>query len=74
MVAAAGGGGDMICVVVVEAHPLFRERLSGLRATVSAIEVVAAVGDRDEAVRRCLELRPDVVLMDLNLPGTPSLM
>lgn len=63
----------MIRVVVVDDHPLFRDGLTGLLATVADVEVVAAVGEGDEAVRRTLELTPDVVLMDLNLPGTPGL-
>lgn len=63
----------MIRVVVVDDHPLFRDGLAGLLATVDDIEVVAAVGDGDEAVLRTRELVPDVVLMDLNLPGTPGL-
>lgn len=41
--------------------------------TVGDVEVGAAVGDGDEAVRHTVELAPDVVLMDLNLPGTPGL-
>ncbi len=63
----------MIRVLVVDDHPMFREGLRGLLATVPDVEVLAAVGDGDEAVRRALELTPDVVLMDLNLPGTPGL-
>jgi DNA-binding NarL/FixJ family response regulator len=63
----------VIRVLVVDDHPMFREGLRGLLATVPDVEVLAAVGDGDEAVRRALELTPDVVLMDLNLPGTPGL-
>jgi DNA-binding NarL/FixJ family response regulator len=50
---------------------------SGFRALLSAeddIEVVAEAGDGAEAVRLCLELEPDVVLMDIRMPGTDGLM
>lgn len=63
----------MIRVLVVDDHPLFRAGLAGLLETVEDVEVVAAVGDGEAAVRRCAELAPDVVLMDLNLPGLPGL-
>jgi DNA-binding NarL/FixJ family response regulator len=63
----------VIRVLVVDDHPLFRDGLAGLLATVADIEVVDAVGDGDTAVRRALDLLPDVVLMDLNLPGVPGL-
>ena len=59
--------------MVVDDHPLFRAGLTGLLATVTDVEVVAAVGDGDEAVRQAVDLQPQVVLMDLNLPGTPGL-
>ncbi len=62
-----------IRVLIVDDHPLFRDGLAGLLATVEDMEVVAAVGDGEAAVRRTVELVPDVVLMDLNLPGTPGL-
>lgn len=62
-----------IRVLVVDDHPLFRAGLTGLLATVPDVEVVAAVGDGDEAVRAAAELSPQVVLMDLNLPRTPGL-
>ncbi|RNM16346.1 response regulator [Nocardioides pocheonensis] len=63
----------MIRVLVVDDHPLFRDGLVGLLATVADVEVVDAVGDGETAVRRCAELAPDIVLMDLNLPGMPGL-
>jgi DNA-binding NarL/FixJ family response regulator len=63
----------MIRVLVVDDHPLFRDGLAGLLATVDDVEVVDAVGDGEAAVRRSAELAPDVVLMDLNLPGLPGL-
>ncbi|HET6967090.1 MAG TPA: response regulator transcription factor [Ornithinibacter sp.] len=63
----------MISVLVVDDHPLFRDGLTGLLATVPDVAVLDAVGDGESAVQRAVELRPDVVLMDLNLPRTPGL-
>ena len=63
----------MIRVLVVDDHPLFRTGLTGLLETVPDIEVVGQAGDGDAAVSRAVELEPDVVLMDLNLPTTPGL-
>jgi DNA-binding NarL/FixJ family response regulator len=63
----------MIRVLVVDDHPLFREGLRGLLATVADIDVLDAVGEGETAVQRSSQLSPDVVLMDLNLPGTPGL-
>jgi DNA-binding NarL/FixJ family response regulator len=60
-------------VLVVDDHPLFRDGLAGLLRTVPEIELLDAVGDGESAVRRCRELSPDVVLMDLNMPGLPGL-
>ena len=59
----------MIRVLVVDDHRLFRSGLAGLLETVADVEA----GDGDVAVTRSLELRPDVVLMDLNLPTVPGL-
>lgn len=63
----------MITVLVVDDHPLFRDGLTGLLDTVPDVSVLDAVGDGEAAVTRAAELRPDVVLMDLNLPGMPGL-
>ncbi|HEU4423655.1 MAG TPA: response regulator transcription factor, partial [Pilimelia sp.] len=56
-------------VLIVDDHPVVRE---GLRAVLSAepdLHVIAEVGSGEDAVRLATELRPDVVLMDLRLPG-----
>lgn len=63
----------MIRVLVVDDHPLFRDGLTGLLATVPDVEVVGTAGDGPSAVRLARELTPDVVLMDLNLPGVGGL-
>lgn len=63
----------MIRVIVVDDHPLFRQGVVGLLATVPDVEVVASSADGESGVRQTIELRPDVVLMDLNLPDLPGL-
>lgn len=59
-----------IKVMIVDDHAVVR---SGLRAFLSVIpdlELVGEAGGGDEAVVRCGLLKPDVVLMDLMMPGT----
>ena len=69
----ATGAALVITVLVVDDHPLFRDGLVGLLDVIEDVTVVGVVGDGELAVSRSLELRPDVVLMDLNLPTTPGL-
>jgi DNA-binding NarL/FixJ family response regulator len=60
-------------VLVVDDQALVRE---GLRLVLEAepdLEVVGEAGDGDAAVREALRLRPDVVLMDVRMPGTDGL-
>jgi two-component system, NarL family, nitrate/nitrite response regulator NarL len=55
-------------VVIAEDHPVFREGLlSVLQA--SEVMVLAAVGDAESALTAVRSGQPDVVLMDLALPG-----
>lgn len=56
-------------VVIVDDHPLFRDGLRGALASMPGIEVVGEAGDGDAAVEVVERLSPDVVLMDLQLPG-----
>lgn len=56
-------------VLIVDDHPVVREGLRVLLAAEPDLAVVGDCGRGDEAVRLALRLRPDVVLMDLRLPG-----
>ena len=58
-----------IRVLIVDDHPLFRDGMAGLLDSVGETEVVGEAATGEEAVERALELRPDVVLMDVNMPG-----
>jgi DNA-binding NarL/FixJ family response regulator len=65
--------GEPITVVIVDDHPVVR---NGLRALVDSLPGLAAVGeaqDGEGAVREVQLLRPDVVVMDIQMPGTDGL-
>jgi DNA-binding NarL/FixJ family response regulator len=59
----------MIRVLLADDHGLVRDGLGRLLASVPDIEVVAAAADGAEAVELAREHRPDVILMDLRMPG-----
>lgn len=59
----------MIRIVIVDDHDLVREGIRALLEQDPLFEVVGETGDGQEAVRVVTRLRPDVVLMDVNLPG-----
>lgn len=59
----------MIRVLVVDDHPVVRAGLAGMIGRADGIEVVGEAGDGEQAVSRVTELSPDVVLMDLRMPG-----
>nr|WP_279591231.1 response regulator transcription factor [Modestobacter marinus] len=54
---------------MVDDHRLFRESLGALLAVHEGIEVVAEGADGEEAVRLARTHRPDVVLLDVEMPG-----
>jgi len=56
-------------VLVVDDHPLYREGLVGLLGTTDDLVVVGQAADGLNAVRLATELAPDVVVMDLTMPG-----
>jgi DNA-binding NarL/FixJ family response regulator len=58
-----------IRVVVADDHPVVREGLRSFLATRPGLDVVAEAGSADETVAAAEEHRPDVVLVDLMMPG-----
>ena len=63
----------MIRVLVVDDHPIVRQGLRSYLSSREGIEVVADAADGESAVALADELRPDVVLMDLAMPGMGGL-
>ncbi|MDV3239877.1 MAG: response regulator [Gammaproteobacteria bacterium] len=59
-------------ILVIDDHTLFRVGLQGLLAH-RGIEVVGAVGDGQEGLELADRLRPDVVLLDMRMPGMDGL-
>lgn len=64
---------DRLRVVLADDHAIVRNGLRLLLEGDGNIEVVAEAGDADEASRRVLGHKPDVLVLDLNMPGAPSL-
>jgi DNA-binding NarL/FixJ family response regulator len=59
----------VIRVLLADDHPLVRQGLRAVLATADDVEVVDEVSDGREAVRRAAQVTPDVVVMDLQMPG-----
>ncbi|WP_406382531.1 response regulator [Streptomyces sp. NBC_01618] len=60
-------------IVVVDDHEVVRDGFAGLLDTQPDFMVVGTASDGAEAVRVCAEQRPDVVLMDVRMPGTDGI-
>jgi len=56
-------------VLVVDDHPLYRSGLHTLFSTVPDIEMIGEAGTGEDAVNLAGQLQPDVVVMDLQMPG-----
>jgi DNA-binding NarL/FixJ family response regulator len=61
---------EYIRTLIADDHPHFRDGLRALLLSAPDVEVVGEAQDGEEAVRLAARLQPDVILMDLNMPGT----
>lgn len=64
---------EPVRVVLADDHTIFRAGLRALLELERDIEVVGEAADGDEAVDQARKLKPDVVIMDLSMPGTNGL-
>ena len=60
---------DTVRVLIAEDHPLFREGMRGRLDRVADVAVVGEAASGDEAVEMAHKLEPDVILMDIKMPG-----
>ena len=60
---------DSVRVIIADDHPLFREGMRGRLDRVADIAVVGEAASGDEAVELAKELEPDIILMDIKMPG-----
>jgi DNA-binding NarL/FixJ family response regulator len=59
--------------LIADDHVLVRQGIRRLLQDESDLEIVSEAGDAAEALKGVTELRPDIVLMDLGMPGFSSL-
>lgn len=58
-----------IRLMIADDHKLFREGIKALLAVTEDIEIIGEADDGESALRTSQELQPDVILMDINMPG-----
>jgi two-component system NarL family response regulator len=58
-----------ISVLIADDHRLFAEALEAILASEPEIEIVGRASNGEEAVEQALALHPDVILMDIAMPG-----
>ena len=67
------GGGGVISVLLVDDQPLLRRGFRMILEAEDGVTVAGEAGDGAEAVALARSLRPDVVLMDIRMPGTDGI-
>jgi DNA-binding NarL/FixJ family response regulator len=60
---------DPLRILIADDHPLFRKGMRALLTSLPDIEVVGEAATGDEAITLAATLQPDVILMDLQMPG-----
>lgn len=65
-------GGKQIRCVIADDHTLLRQGVRRLLEEASDFAVVGEAADASEALKQVLEYRPDVILLDISMPGMSS--
>lgn len=60
-----------IRIAIVDDHEILREGLRAVFDNVAEFEVVAEAAEGEQALRLCRQVRPDVVVVDVRMPGMP---
>jgi two-component system response regulator NreC len=63
----------MTTIVIADDHAVMRSGLRMLLEAEDDLEVLAEAGDVDETIRKLKGFKPDILLLDLHMPGGPSL-
>lgn len=66
---AEGRSGEPIQIVLVDDHELFREGVAHTLQAADDIEVVGQGATAEEAIQLCRDLLPDLILLDITIPG-----
>ena len=64
---------EVLRVLIADDHTVVRQGIRGVLEEVEGLEVVAEAGDGEEALALVKELEPDVVVLDVNMPGKTGL-
>jgi len=56
-------------VLIVDDEPLARTRMTALLSECDGVEIVGSIGDGESAMASLDELQPDILLLDINMPG-----
>lgn len=66
-------GGASVTVVIADDHELFREGLRAMLTAADGVRVVGEAATHNEAYEQAIATRPDVLLLDVEMPGIPVL-
>lgn len=66
-------GAASVTVVIADDHELFREGLRAMLAAADGVRVVGEAATHEEAYLQTIATRPDVLLLDVEMPGIPVL-
>src|SRR2546425_6330814 len=64
---------DCIRIIIADDHTIFRDGLKRLLETEPTFQVVGQAGDGHEAVQLALQVKADVLLLDVAMPKVPGL-